>query len=185
MKLKKISRRNKPRKIYNQIEFTKRNVIYNQIIHIILKDLYKKLTEIIYYLFLPFFTFFYHFLPFFAFYPMTILLLIILLLAGVIMSGAILLMAPKGGLWFGLGGAAGSNEYGATKSVETGLKKVATICAVIFVVTSLIYPFTKEKKIDPNAPAGTEGTTPTSLPNFDLGSDAPTNEAPVVEVETK
>ena len=101
------------------------------------------------------------------------------------MSTAILLMAPKGGLWFGLGGAAGSNEYGATKSVEGGLKKVATICAVIFVVTSLIYPFTKPKNIDADATTNTQTDT-NALPSFDLGgSDAPTNEAPAVEVETK
>jgi len=43
---------------------------------------------------------------------------------------------------------AGSNEYGTTKSIETGLKKVATIGAIIFVLTSLIYPFSKEKTFD-------------------------------------
>lgn len=75
-------------------------------------------------------------------------------------------MAPKGGLGFGLGWAAGNNEYGTTKSVEAGLKKLATISCVIFVITSLIYPFTKEKTFDPDA---TNATGSVATPSFDLG----------------
>ncbi|MFA7284972.1 MAG: hypothetical protein WC004_04080 [Candidatus Absconditabacterales bacterium] len=88
------------------------------------------------------------------------------------MSIAILLMAPKGGLGFGLGGMAGSNEYGTTKSIETGLKKVATIGAIIFVLTSLIYPFSKEKTFD----AEVEANSGAVAPAFDLGTgiEAPT-----------
>lgn len=103
---------------------------------------------------------------------MTTLLLIILLASGIAMSIAILLMAPKWGLWFGLGGMAGSNEYGTTKSIETGLKKVATIGAIVFVLASLIYPFSKPKTFDADAEANSWATAPSF--NLGTGIDAPT-----------
>jgi len=36
---------------------------------------------------------------------------------------------------------AGGSEYGSKKSIETTLKKVAIVTAVIFVVVSLILPY--------------------------------------------
>ncbi len=82
------------------------------------------------------------------------------------MAIAILLMAPKGWLGFGLGGMAWSNEYGTTKSIETGLKKAATIAAIIFVFTCLIYPFSKEKTFDADA----EANSWAAAPAFNLGT---------------
>jgi protein translocase SecG subunit len=104
---------------------------------------------------------------------MTTLLLIILLLSGALMSFAILLMAPKGGLGFGLGGGfAGSNEYGTKKSIEGGLKKLATVCAVIFIICALVYPFTKESTYDPNVLTNSGAVSP----NFDLGNGQTTDQ---------
>ncbi len=95
---------------------------------------------------------------------MTTLLLLLMIGSGIAMSIVILLMAPKGGLWFGLGWMGGSNEYGTKKSIEWSLKTVATIWAIIFVVSSLIYPFTKEKTFD----ASTATWTWSTAPSFDL-----------------
>ena len=97
---------------------------------------------------------------------MSMLLLIIMLAAGIAMSVAILLMAPKGGLGFGLGWAAAwSNEYGTKKSLEAGLKQVAMRAAIIFVVTALVYPFTKPKTYNAEAVINSGSTAP----EFDLG----------------
>jgi protein translocase SecG subunit len=110
---------------------------------------------------------------------MTTLLLIILLLSGALMSFAILLMAPKGGLGFGLGGGfAGSNEYGTKKSIEGGLKKLATVSAVIFIICSLVYPFTKPSTYDPSAAANSGAVAP----NFDLGDGQATDQG-IVPIE--
>ncbi|HMY80811.1 MAG TPA: preprotein translocase subunit SecG [Candidatus Absconditabacterales bacterium] len=96
---------------------------------------------------------------------MSTLLLIVMIAAGIVMSLTILLMAPKGGLGFGLGGAAGSNEYGTKKSIETSLKKIATYSSIIFVVCALIYPFLQPKTFDPTTTTGTGSVAPT----FDFG----------------
>lgn len=95
---------------------------------------------------------------------MTTLLLIVMLASWVFMSIAILLMAPKWWLGFGLGWMWGNNEYGTKKSIETSLKSAATICAVIFVLSSLVYPFTKEKKFDADAANASWAVAP----SFDL-----------------
>ncbi len=50
-------------------------------------------------------------------------------------------MSPKWGLWIWLGGMSGWGEYGSKKSLETTLKKVAVVTAIIFVVAALFYPF--------------------------------------------
>ena len=54
-------------------------------------------------------------------------------------------MSPKGGgIGMGIGGAAGStggNEYGSQKSIESTLKKVATVTAILFVGLCLFLPF--------------------------------------------
>lgn len=96
---------------------------------------------------------------------MNTLLLVLMISSGIIMSIAILLMAPKGGLWFGLGWMGGSNEYGTKKSIEWSLKTVATIWAILFVLSSLIYPFTKEKTFNANT-----ANTWSIAPSFDLGN---------------
>jgi len=52
-------------------------------------------------------------------------------------------MSPKGGLGLGIGWMAGGNEYGSKKTLENKLKKVALISGVIFLIASLILPYTK------------------------------------------
>lgn len=96
---------------------------------------------------------------------MTTLLLVLMIWSGIVMSIAILLMAPKWGLGFGLGGMGWSNEYGTKKSIEWSLKKVATIGAILFVISSLFYPFTKPVT-NTNANANSGSTAP----SFDLGN---------------
>ena len=72
-------------------------------------------------------------------------LIIILVILWIVLVGSVLLMSPKGGgIGMGIGGATGStggNEYGSQKSVESTLKKVATVTAILFVVLCLFLPF--------------------------------------------
>jgi protein translocase SecG subunit len=72
---------------------------------------------------------------------MVTLVFIIMVLSGIIFILSVLLMAPKGGLGFGVGGMATSNEYGSKKSLEGTLKKSAFISIVIFTICALIYPY--------------------------------------------
>lgn len=53
-----------------------------------------------------------------------------------------MLMSPKGGVGFAIGGAAAStNEYGSKKSIEHTFKKAAYISGIIFVLLCLLYPY--------------------------------------------
>ena len=70
-------------------------------------------------------------------------LIILLILAGIMFIGSVLLMSPKGGLGLGIGGMAGGNEYGSKKTLENKLKKAALFAGIIFLVISLILPYTK------------------------------------------
>ena len=55
-----------------------------------------------------------------------------------------MLMSPKGGLGFGIGGASSSsNEYGSKKSIETSLKKAALISGIVFGTIVLFLPYVK------------------------------------------
>ncbi|MCX6825040.1 MAG: preprotein translocase subunit SecG [candidate division SR1 bacterium] len=74
---------------------------------------------------------------------MRTLLIILLILAGIAFIGSVLLMSPKGGLGLGIGGMAGGNEYGSKKTLENKLKKVALVSGIIFLLASLILPYTK------------------------------------------
>jgi len=38
---------------------------------------------------------------------------------------------------------AGGNEYGSKKTLENKLKKAALVCGVLFLLASLILPYTK------------------------------------------
>lgn len=103
---------------------------------------------------------------FFFLFSMSTVLLIIMLIAGITMSLAVLLMSPKGGLWFWLWWASsGWNEYGTKKSIESSLKVFATVWAIVFICSALIYPFTKPKKFDADAAANSWAVAP----SFDLG----------------
>ncbi len=74
---------------------------------------------------------------------MRTLLIIALILAGIVFIGSVLLMSPKGGLGLGIGGMAWGNEYGSKKTLENKLKKVALISGLVFLIVSLILPYTK------------------------------------------
>ena len=72
---------------------------------------------------------------------MATLLLVIMIISGILFIASILLMTPKWGIWFGIGGMATTNEYGSKKSVETILKKTAIVSITLFTISALIYPY--------------------------------------------
>ena len=74
---------------------------------------------------------------------MRTLLIIVLIAAWIAFIGSVLLMSPKGGLGLGIGWMAGGNEYGSKKTLENKLKKVALFSGLIFLIASLILPYTK------------------------------------------
>lgn len=74
---------------------------------------------------------------------MRTLLIIVLILSWITFVGSVLLMSPKGGLGLGIGGMAWGNEYGSKKTLESKLKKTALVSGVLFLITSVILPYTK------------------------------------------
>jgi hypothetical protein len=66
-----------------------------------------------------------------------------MVLSGIAFIGAALLMSPKWWIWMGIWWMAWWNEYGSKKSLEGKVKKIATIAWIIFVVTSLLLPYSK------------------------------------------
>jgi protein translocase SecG subunit len=74
---------------------------------------------------------------------MRTLLIVVLIAAWIAFIWSVLLMSPKGGLGLGIGWMAGGNEYGSKKTLENKLKKVALITWVLFLLASLILPYTK------------------------------------------
>ncbi len=78
---------------------------------------------------------------------MTSLLLTIIILSGFMFILSVMLMAPKGGLGFGVGGMSTSNEYGSKKSLEWTLKKSAILSIVVFTVCAMLYPYANRKHI--------------------------------------
>jgi preprotein translocase subunit SecG len=64
-----------------------------------------------------------------------------ILISWILFIGSVMLMSPKWGLWIWLGGMSWWGEYWSKKSLETTLKKVAVVTAIIFVAASLFYPF--------------------------------------------
>lgn len=73
---------------------------------------------------------------------MRIALIIVMILAGILLIGSVLLMSPKGWLWLGLGWMSSSGEYGSKKTIEGTLKKVALVASLIFIISALILPYT-------------------------------------------
>jgi protein translocase SecG subunit len=73
---------------------------------------------------------------------MRIVLIVLMIAAGIVFVGSVLLMSPKGGIGLGIGGLSGGSDYGSKKSLETNLKKVAVISVVIFVLIALVLPYT-------------------------------------------
>lgn len=74
---------------------------------------------------------------------MRIALIIVLVISGISFVWSVLLMSPKGWLWLGIGWAAGWGDYGSKKTLETKLKRVALICGLLFIISSIILPYTK------------------------------------------
>jgi len=72
---------------------------------------------------------------------MTSLVLTLMIISGIIFIISIMLMTPKGGIGFGIGGMSTSNEYGSKKSVESTLKKSAIVSIVVFTLCALVYPY--------------------------------------------
>jgi protein translocase SecG subunit len=69
------------------------------------------------------------------------LILFLMIISWILFIASVLLMSPKWGLGFWIGGISTSNEYGSKKSVEYTLKKTAVISLVIFTLTAIIYPY--------------------------------------------
>lgn len=80
---------------------------------------------------------------FFVIVKMRTLLIIVLVLAWIAFIGSVLLMSPKGWLGLWIGGMAWGNEYGSKKTLENKLKIVAMVSGIIFLLASLILPYTK------------------------------------------
>lgn len=74
---------------------------------------------------------------------MRTLLIVLLVLAWIAFVTSVLLMSPKGGMGLWIGWMAGWNEYGSKKTLETKFKKVALVSAILFIVVSVILPYTK------------------------------------------
>lgn len=75
---------------------------------------------------------------------MRTLLLVLFFLSGTILIGTVMLMTPKGGLGVGMWGIANAGEYGSKKSLEGSLQKIALFSSVIFVIVSIILPYTTD-----------------------------------------
>ncbi len=73
---------------------------------------------------------------------MRALLIGLMMISWVVFVISVLMMSPKGGLGLGLGWAGNSTEYGSKKSLEGKLKNIAILAGIVFVVTSLILPYT-------------------------------------------
>lgn len=68
--------------------------------------------------------------------------IVIMLIAGTIFVGSVMLMSPKGGLGIAIGGGMGaSNEYGSKKSLESTLKRSALVSLTVFLVAALLVPY--------------------------------------------
>lgn len=66
-----------------------------------------------------------------------------MILSGIAFIWSALLMSPKGWIWMGIWWMAGGNEYGSKKSLEGKVKKIATVAGIIFVVASLLLPYSE------------------------------------------
>ena len=69
------------------------------------------------------------------------LLTLVLIISGILFTGSVLMMSAKGGLGMGIGGASGTGDYGSKKSIETKLKKTATISFVVFMAIVIFLPY--------------------------------------------
>ena len=66
--------------------------------------------------------------------------------SGVMLALTVLLMSPKGWLGLGIGGMGNAgSEYGSKKSLEGKLKNIAILAGLVFVISSLILPYTVSK----------------------------------------
>lgn len=91
-------------------------------------------------------------------------LTILLLTSGTIFIIAVMLLAPKWWIGFGIGGAAGSNEYWSKKSIEGTIKKIAFIAIAIFLIVVIIYPYMNKST------SNTTGNSTTVIENPAVGT---------------
>lgn len=70
-----------------------------------------------------------------------VILSILIIFTWLIFMLAVLLMAPKWGIWFWITGISWSNEYWSKKSIENTLKKIAIISWILFIFLVFIYPY--------------------------------------------
>ncbi len=77
---------------------------------------------------------------------MRTLLIVVLIVSGLLFTGAVLMMSPKWWLGAWIAGFSGSSwgDYGSKKSVESTLKKVAYLTSVVFVITSILLPYVSD-----------------------------------------
>jgi preprotein translocase subunit SecG len=68
-------------------------------------------------------------------------LLILLILSGIIFVGCVMLMSPKWWLWAWIAWGWGWGDYGSKKSVESTLKNIAYVTALVFVLSALFLPY--------------------------------------------
>ena len=66
-----------------------------------------------------------------------------MILSGIVFIGSTLLMSPKWWIGLGIGGMAWGNEYVSKISLEGKVKKVAIVSGIIFVICSLLLPYSK------------------------------------------
>lgn len=73
---------------------------------------------------------------------METVLIVLLIVSGLVLTGSVMLMSPKGGgLGAGITGVAAGGNYGSTRNVESRLKRIALISAVVFLVVSIALPY--------------------------------------------
>ena len=86
----------------------------------------------------------------------------VMILSGILFIISVLLMSPKWGLWFGIGGMSTSNEYSSKKSVESTLKKSAFLSILIFGISAMVYPYIAKKQLSTSTGVSTKVNTNTS-----------------------
>jgi protein translocase SecG subunit len=72
---------------------------------------------------------------------MRTVLIILMILAGLILIGSVLLMSPKWWLGLGIWWMSGGWEYGSKKSLEWKLKNFAIVSSIIFVLLCVALPY--------------------------------------------
>lgn len=73
---------------------------------------------------------------------MRTLLIILMIISWVVFVISVLMMSPKGWLGLGIWWMGNTSEYWSKKWLEGKLKNIAILAGLVFVITSLILPYT-------------------------------------------